>query len=223
MRTPGLAALLLGAVTLASPPAAADPGPCAALGGVAQAGTCRVSAGNPAYTIDISFPLGFPGEQAIVDYLAQTREGFVNVAQTPGFRARPHEMDVTAQSFQSAQTRSVVLRLFQDIGTAHPATWYKAFTHDLAQGRPVTFEALFDPGSHPLDAIFPIVQRTLESETALAAGISPADGRDPANYQNFAVTDDSVIFFFGRAELLPSYAGATSVAVPRDAIPPLRL
>ena len=41
------------------------------------------------------------------------------------------------------------------------------------------------------------------------------------HYQNFAVTDDSVIFYFGRAELLPSYAGETSVTVPRSALPPL--
>ena len=46
---------------------------------------------------------------------------------------------------------------------------------------------------------------------------------DPAHYQNFAVTDDAVIFYFGRAELLPSYAGATSVTVPRNAIPALQL
>jgi len=46
---------------------------------------------------------------------------------------------------------------------------------------------------------------------------------DPARYQNFAITDDAVIFYFGRGELLPSYAGATSVSVPRAAIPPLRV
>jgi hypothetical protein len=37
------------------------------------------------------------------------------------------------------------------------------------------------------------------------------------------VTDDALIFFFGRAELLPSYAGETSVSLPRNAIPPLQV
>ena len=62
-----------------------------------------------------------------------------------------------------------------------------------------------------------------EPKPVWPASISPGDGRDPSHYQNFAVTDDAVIFFFGRAELLPSYAGATSVTVPRNDIPPLQL
>lgn len=223
MRIPGLAAVLLGVAVLVAPAVGAAPGSCAALGGAEQDGVCRVQASAPAYTMDLAYPLGYPDEQAIVDYLTQTREGFVNVAQTPDFRNVPHEMDVTAESFQSAQSRSVVLTLFQDIGGAHPTTWYKSFTYDVGQSRPVSFDTLFAPDAKPLDAIFPIVARTLETETVLLGSISPGDGRDPAHYQNFAVTDDSVIFFFGRAELLPSYAGATSVTVPRNAIPPLQL
>lgn len=220
---PGLTVLLIGTAILVAPTAGAGPGSCTALGGVVQGETCRVRASSPAYTIDLAFPLDYPDEQAIVDYLVQTREGFVNVSQTPGLRNRPHEMAVTAESFRSARTRSVVLTLFQDVGSAHPTTWYKTFTYDVGLARPVTFDTLFAPGADPLDAIFPIVRRTLESETGLVGGISPADGRDPAHYQNFAVTDDSVVFFFGRAELLPSYAGATSVTLLRNEIPPLKL
>ena len=41
------------------------------------------------------------------------------------------------------------------------------------------------------------------------------------NYQNFAITDDALIFYFAQGELLPSFAGATQVQVPRNAIPPL--
>jgi hypothetical protein len=204
--------------------AAAAPGACAALGGAVQAGgMCRVQASEPAYTMDVTFPLGYPDEQAIVDYLGQTREGFVNIAGTPDSRNVPYEMDVTGESFRSAQTRSVVLTLFQDVGSAHPTTWFKSFTFDVNRGRPVTFDTLFAPDADPLDSIFPIVARTLESETGLVGSISPGDGRDVTRYQNFAVTDDAVIFFFGRAELLPSYAGETSVSVPRDQIPPLQL
>ena len=58
---------------------------------------------------------------------------------------------------------------------------------------------------------------------AKAGAVSTSAGLDPSHYQNFAITDDAVIFFFGRAELLPSYAGATSVSVPRTAIPALEI
>lgn len=208
---------------LAGSTAAGALDPCAALGGVLQGDTCRIQASGPTYTMDVAFPVDYPDEQAIVDYLTQTREGFVNVAQTPDSRNLPYEMNVTGESLRSAQTRSVVLTLFQDVGSAHPTTWYKSFTYDVGRGRPVTFDTLFAPGAKPLDAIFPIVQQTLETETGLAGSISPGDGRDPSHYQNFAITDDAVIFYFGRAELLPSYAGATSVKVPRSEIPPLQV
>ncbi len=223
MRAALSAGLVCGAL-MGSPPGWAAPDACAGLAGVVQAdGLCRVAVSDPAYTMDIRFPLDYPDERAIVDYLTQTRDGFVNVAATPDSRNLPHEMDVTAESLRSARTRSVVLTLFQDVGSAHPTTWYKSFTFDVERARPVTFDTLFAPGAQPLDAIFPIVRRELESQTGLVGGISAGDGRDPAHYQNFAVTDDAVIFYFGRAELLPSYAGATSVVVPRNAIPPLQV
>ena len=228
MRFPGLAlslaSFLVGGSLIAAVPAVAAPGACAALGGAVQPGEiCRVQANEPAYTMDVVFPLGYPDEQAIVDYLSQTRDGFVNIAGTPDSRNLSYEMDVTAESFRSRETRSVVLTLFQDVGSAHPTTWFKSFTYDVNRGRPVTFDTLFAPDAEPLDWIFPIVVRTLETETGLVGSISPGDGRDRSRYQNFAVTDDSVIFFFGQGELLPSYAGETSVAVPRNQIPPLQL
>ena len=219
-----MAPLLVSGAVINAVPAAAVPAACVELGGAVEAGgMCRVQAREPTYTMDVTFPLGYPDERAIVDYLLQTREGFVNVAGTPDFRNLPYEMDVTAESFQSAQTRSVVLKLFQNVGSAHPTTWFKTFNYDLDQGRPITFDALFAPDTKPLEAIFPIVQRELETESGMPGSVSPADGRDPARYQNFAVTDEALIFFFAAAEMLPSYAGATSVSVPRDQIPALQI
>ena len=195
---------------------------CAALGGTAADDVCHVSASKPTYVMDLRFPTDYPDEQAIVDYLLQNKDGFVNVAQ-PDSRNLPYEMDVTSETFSSAQTQSVVLKIFQDVGGAHPTTWYKAFTYDLGQRRPVTFESMFPAGTKPLDAIFPIVRSELERQTGLIGVISPGDGMDPSHYQNFAITDDAVIFFFGQGELLPSDAGATSASVPRMSLPPLQL
>jgi hypothetical protein len=44
---------------------------------------------------------------------------------------------------------------------------------------------------------------------------------NPANYQNFAVVNDGVIFFFDQGVLLPDSAGALQVLVPRAAIDPM--
>ncbi|MCX2933943.1 RsiV family protein [Mycobacterium sp. CVI_P3] len=230
MRILSLAAVLATGVLLGDPAvavSAAQDG-CAALGGAVEAGNvCHVHSDAPGYMMDLKFPTDFADEQAVVDYLIQNRDGFTNVAQTPAFRSAPYEMDVTAQSFSSgpptAGTQSVVLKLFQDVGGAHPTTWYKAFTYDVAQRKPVTFDTLFAPGVNAVDAIFPVVQRDLERQTGLTGVIASSDGLDPSHYQNFAITDDAVIFFFGQGVLLPSDAGATSASVPRAALPPLQL
>ena len=221
MRVAGVAALIVGLGVMGTPSASAAPVGCGALGGAVVDGSCRVTATTADYTLDVTFPLDYPDEQAVVDYLSQTKAGFINVAEIPETRNRPYEMDVTAQSFGSARTRSAVLKLFQDVGSAHPTTWYKSFTVDVDTNQPVTFGTAFPPGA--LQQIFPIVKRELETQTGLAGSISAGDGLDPSRYQNFAITDDSVIFFFGRAELLPSYADATSVAIPRGEIPPLQI
>jgi len=226
MRKLNLAALLVASALLGSPgvPAAGAATECTAMGGAVEGDNiCHVQASNPAYTLDLRFPVNYPDLQAITDYLTQNRDGFVNVAQTPGSRNLPYEMDATSQSFKSAQTQSVVLKIFQDVGGAHPVTWYKSFTYNVPQGRPVTLDTLFAPGTKPMDAVFPIVQRELQRQTGLTQQISPGDGMDPSHYQNFAITDDAVIFFFSQGELLPSDAGATSASVPRTALPPLQL
>ncbi len=223
MRVPVAAGVLSVAVLFSAPGAVAAPLGCGELGGTVREGTCQIAETTPGYTMDLRFPVDYPGEPDMVNYVAQTKEGFLNVARTPESRGRPYELDVTAESLRSEQTRSVVLTLFQNVGGAHPTTWYKSFTYDVIRNAPVSFDTLFAPGATPMAAIFPIVQRELANTSGLVDAISAGDGMDPARYQNFAITDDAVIFYFGRGELLPSYAGATSVSVPRAAIPPLRV
>ncbi|GAY15096.1 esterase [Mycobacterium sp. shizuoka-1] len=201
---------------------------CAALGGVMEPGNvCHVQSSASNYTMDLRFPTDYADQQAVLDYLAQNRDGFTNVAQTPASRNTPYEMDVTTQSFTSGPpaggTQSVVLKLFQDVGGAHPTTWYKAFTYDVAHRKPVTFDTLFAPDANAVAAIFPVVQRDLERQTGRSGVIATSDGLDPSHYQDFAITDDAVIFFFSQGELLPSDAGATSASVPRAVLPPLQL
>jgi hypothetical protein len=149
------------------------------------------------------------------------------VAQTSGPRDQPYQMEATTEQHSAGQpphnTRSVVLKFFQDVGGSHTSTWYKAFNYNLATKQPITFDSLFAPGTSPLDAIFPLVQRDLERQNALGAAILPSSGRDPSHYQNFAITDDQLIFYFAPGEMLPAFAGPSQAQVPRNAIPPLAL
>ncbi len=235
MRTPVVAALLAGGLVGGwfggwggMPSAAAAPG-CAELGGAIEAGQlCHVHTADPAYKLDLRFPVDYPDQQALTDYLVQNRDGFITVARSPVPNDRRYEMDATSEQQRSGQppngTRSVVLKIFQDLGGPQASTWYKAFNYDLGQHRAITLDTLFAANSKPLEAIYPIVQRELERQTGVPAIlISAGAGLDPSHYQNFAITDGDVIFYFAPGELLPLSAGATSVRVPRTAIPPLAL
>lgn len=231
MRYLTAAAVLAAAVLLGwpvAPRAVSEPSSCAGLGGTLEAaGMCRVHAAGTTYTLDMTFPADYPDEQALINYITQNRDGFVNVVQSSGPRDQPYQMEATTEQHTSGQpphnTRSVVLKLFQDLGGAHPSTWYKAFNYDLGASRPITFDNLFAPGTTPLDAIFPIVQGDLERQNPLGVAILPSTGHDPSHYQNFAITDDQLIFYFAPGEILPAFAGPVQAQVPRNAIPPLAI
>ena len=208
-------------------PVAAADSACTSMGGdVEGEQTCHVHAANSTYTLDMKFPLDYSDEQALTDYLSQNRDGFVNVAQTSGTRDVPYQMEVTSEQYHSGQppsgTRSVVVKVFEDLGGPRPSTSYKGFNYDLGAQKPITFDTLFAPNSKPLDSIYPIVQREVGRQTGFGAVILPGSGLDSSHYQNFAITDDELIFYFAPGELLPaSIAGATQVHVPRNAVPPL--
>jgi len=223
-----IAAAVLAPAVLLGCPATAAPASCAGLDGTIEAGQlCHVHATGPNYTINMTFPVDYPDQQALTDYITKNRDGFVNVAQTSGPRDQPYQMEATTEQHTSGQpphnTRSVVLKFFQDLGGAHPSTWYKAFNYNLGAMQPITFDNLFAPGTTPLDSIFPIVQRDLERQNALGAAILPSTGLDPSHYQNFAITDDQLIFYFAPGEMLPAIGGPAQAQVPRNAIPPLAI
>ncbi len=69
--------------------------------------------------------------------------------------------------------------------------------------------------------IYPEVNRYLTREQGLIDAIPQTAGLDPANYQNFALTDDSLIFFFSQGEMFAESAGPVQATVPRAAVAPM--
>jgi hypothetical protein len=109
-----------------------------------------------------------------------------------------------------------VLSIDSDAGAAHqghPATAFKSFTFDLTEQRPVTFDTLFTSGADVVDVLTPLVR---ESYGAPMLKLLASD------CQNFAVTDDAVIFFFGEGQLIPAdNTGPREISVPRGELAPL--
>jgi hypothetical protein len=198
---------------------------CEELKGVVTGQTCQIQISDPTYNVNINLPSYYPDQTALADYVSQTRDGFLNVAKSPAPRDKPYELDITSTNYGSAipprGTQAVVLKIYQDVGAAHPQTLYKAFNWDQTYRKAITYDTLWQPDTQPLKVVFPIVQSELQKQTGQQASIAPSAGFDPMNYQDFAVTNDGVIFFFSQGQLLPQAAGATQVLVPRSAIDPM--
>ena len=228
MRILRWAALLAAAVVAGStgtPVAAAHTG-CLDLQGIVGAdGICRVQVHNAMYTLDMSFPDDYPDPAPVVAYLTQARDGFVNVAEDPDAYNLPYELDAQGAGYRSGPpaggTRSVVFTVWQNVGGVHPQTFYQAFNWNAGTNTPITFDTLFRPGTKPLDVIYPEVNKYLQKQQGLIDPVPEGVGLDPANYQNFALTDDSLIFFFSQGELFAESAGPVQATVPRAAVAPM--
>lgn len=218
-------ATLMAVAVIAGNPASAAAAPknyCADLKGVDNGQTCDIQQTDPAYQVKISFPSGYPDLKSVADYVSQTRDGFLNVADASNPQDMPYELDITSTSYTSAiparSTQSVVLQNYENIGGAHPDTSFKAFNWDQTSGTPITYDSLWRPGVDPLTVVYPLVVTELQKQAGQPISVDPVTGMDAASYRNFAITDDGVIFFFSQGQLLPEAAGATQVMVPRSAI-----
>ncbi|HYP94747.1 MAG TPA: esterase [Mycobacterium sp.] len=228
MRILRVAAILVAGVLACSTgiSTAAGQSACADLGGaVGPDGICTVHAANPTYTLNFSFPNDYPDQAALTGYLTQARDGFINVADNPDAYNLPYELDAKGAGYSSGSptggTQSVVFTMWQNVGGAHPQTYYQSFNWDVDKRAPIKFDTLFKPGTKPLDLIYPAVEQDLQKQQGVIDGIPPSVGLDPSKYQNFALTDDAVLFFFSQGELFAEAAGPVQASVPRSTLAPL--
>jgi hypothetical protein len=215
---------------------------CLDLGGNIQSGNrCRVYASTSNYLIDMRYATDYVDQQAVTGFLAQERDRVVNMAQAPGAKFLPYALFLTSDYYGSGQnlsttraglgygrpphgTQTIALKAFYDAEGFFHGAKYKCFNYDLNQNRPVTLDTLFAPGTKPIDAIYTAVATDLaRQQSPRHFKLEPGIGHDPAHYQNFAITDDSVIFFFGAGEFFPAESGDTTVPVPRSKLPPLQV
>jgi hypothetical protein len=233
---------------------------CAELKGANTGQACKIQMADPGYNVDISFPVNYPDEKSVADFITKERDDFLNAAKSSAPRDQPYQLTISSTNYGSAipprGTEAVVLKVFENIGTGHPQTTFKSFNWDQTYRKAIVWTAASDDKNNtplwrvddPLQTVAPIVQSELQKQTAPPVNpsqtappanqpptappanqppaappvtIAPAAAYDPANYQNFAVTNDGVIFFFDQGRMLPDAAGATQVLVPRSAIDPM--
>jgi hypothetical protein len=220
-------AVLLGSPALSATASAAPKDYCADLKGTNTGKVCQIRVTDPGYVINIGVPSNWPDMKSVADFVSKTRDAFLSAAKSSEPRPAPYSLEITTTNYQSLVPPrgqiSAVLKVYQNTGGAHPRTSFKSFVWDQTYRKPVTFETLWQPESDPLPVVFPAVAADLQKQAPAGQPvvIPPAVGMDPANYQNFAITNDGVIFFFSQGTLLAESAGATQVLVPRSAIDPM--
>lgn len=239
------AAAILGSSAVA---AAAPKDYCADLKGSNTGSACVIQLSDPAYTVDINIPLDYPDQKPVAEFISQTRDAFVNAAKSAPhdkpaeLRIKPTEYN---SAIPPRGTQTVVFNVYQNVGGGPPQTTYKAFNWDQTYRKAILYTAKPDDKEHaplwrvddPLTTVAPIVQTELlkqqaptpagptttsaqpsSSATATPAPAAPPALYNPANYQNFAVVNDGVIFFFDQGAVGPN---AVQVLVPRSAIDPM--
>jgi len=110
---------------------------CADVGGTVDPDQiCHVQSATSSYTLDFSFPVSYPDQQPLTDFLTQERDQAVEYAQMypPSNRPLPYEFKATGTAYRSGTpasgTQSLVFRIANDTGAANegrPATSYTAF------------------------------------------------------------------------------------------------
>ena len=209
-----------GTVTTSAAPTttAATSSACTELEGtVGAAKICTVHTETPNYTIDMSFPVDYPDQDAVVDVLTDQRDEFIELVEEPPVRDVPKALDIKSKTFRSGApgsgTESLVFEEYVNFGGAHPVTNYDALNFDLGKKTPITFETLFKPDADPVAVLDPLVQAELTKQLPGAQiDENPVGAK---MYTNFALTDDAVLFFISQGQWTISAAGPQTVSIPR--------
>jgi hypothetical protein len=215
-----LAVLLAG---IGVPGAAAQEDECFQKGGTWDAATQKCVA-RMQVDIQITYPLEMVAydfaEQAIDEFLQAERAQFfapltdVMLYWSPG----PLSVYISYETFQfSPDIISLNFTISTYTGGAHPNSYFRTFTFDLAGQRVLALPDLFLPGVDVLSVIAPIAQQSLIAQLgdmSDAATIALGAGPDPLNYQNFVLTPDALVFYFPPYQVAAYAAGPQMVSLP---------
>ncbi len=175
--------------------------------------------------INISYPLSATENE----FVAQTVDAFIEQQKTQflqffaegGFYAgvpAPWGLWIDYEEYQFSESVISLKFIISDYtGGAHPNTYFQTYTFDLAQETVIGFEDLFLEGANPLATIAPLAQQQLTEtmgEFADPQWITEGTGENPANYQSFVLTEDSLIVLFPPYQVAAYAAGPQQVEIP---------
>lgn len=195
---------------------------CDSIGGFwnAETQSCEL---NTNIEIRVDYPVEVAGFDFAVDtinrYLDEQREMIAELVNQPGFNpTTTYSLYVDSEVYRHNESIvSVVLSMSTYTGGANPFAFYKTFIFNLDEQRELFFYDVFPPEGNPLATIAPLAQQALIDTLGDAADpslIARGAAMDSANFRNFAITEDSVIFFFDEHQVAAGAVGAPQVEIP---------
>ncbi|WP_242657494.1 DUF3298 domain-containing protein, partial [Mycobacterium intracellulare] len=180
------ALVLFGSVGVA---AAAPPKDyCAELKGANTGQACQIQMADPGYNVNISFPVNYPDQKSVADFITKERDDFLNAAKSSAPRDQPYQLTISSTNYGSAipprGTEAVVFKVVENTGA--PKTTFKSFNWDQTYRKAIVWTAASDDKNNtplwrvddPLQTVAPIVQSELQKQAAPPA--NPAQ-TPPAN------------------------------------------
>jgi len=224
IRIPIILLLAVGAVAVS-----AQEDICSQKGGIwnAEDTTCNI---QHSIDIEISYPVTLAQypivEQTVDAFIQETRSQFLAGVTAPEMFSFPvfggFFLSIGYDEYRfSEEIVTLVFTVGDYTGGAHPNSYYRTFTYDLAQGRQLSLYDLFIEGADPLSVISPIVQQDLQTrigEMTDPEWIALGTGDNPENYANFAITPDALIFFFSPYQVAAYAAGPQQSSIPLSQI-----
>ena len=218
-------AMVISIFALGLLPAAAQEDVCYAKNGNWMSDTqkCVMSAG---VHVDVDYPLAFaqyPAAAAVIDAFILDQQKTFIASYTPDYSlpsyANDWTMNISNEIYKySDDIQSVVFNIGFYTGGAHPNSGYKSYTFDVKQGKELTLNDVFVNGAVPLEIISKLAQEDLKKQlgdmtdaSMLEAGTTAAT---PDNYKNWALTPNSLIFFFDPYQVAAYAAGPQKVEIP---------
>ncbi|ETZ31583.1 immunogenic protein MPT64 [Mycobacterium intracellulare MIN_061107_1834] len=158
---------------------------CAELKGANTGQACKIQMADPGYNVDISFPVNYPDEKSVADFITKERDDFLNAAKSSAPRDQPYQLTISSTNYGSAipprGTEAVVFKVVENTGA--PKTTFKSFNWDQTYRKAIVWTAASDDKNNtplwrvddPLQTVAPIVQSELQKQAAPPA--NPAQTR----------------------------------------------
>lgn len=183
---------------------------------------------NPRYEIKVEWPelewAGHPQVEAFnqaAEALAQEeiatfKQGVANTPDDPAFQEFSSSLTVGyTPTYMDSGLFSVRMNVgFYMAGAAHPAHYSHAINYDLSEGRVLSLEELFQPGSAYLETLSTYCLDDLAAQGTLAweEGALPK----AENFQDWNLTPGGLEIMFDEYQVAPYAAGPQKVLIPYE-------